>query len=191
MHHASSESRTARLALSGFAHLVFVRAENLSQTLDLLVHAVQHLPHRVDFDLASFETLQGKADGQEFRQLHEQGFVGPYIRRLRRQARKRLLQQVLSRARQLRHFFLEPARSGAAALSCPDAAKSRQRTQNSKNLILGGLREPCATAAGTTNASDSGAGYRPAETARRAGSAPGPTRSCTLARSGTRPAALR
>ena len=85
-----------------FAHFVFMSAENLSQILDFLVHAVEHLANRIDFHFAAFEALQREANRQLFRQLHEHGLIRPGIRRLRRQGRERLLQCVLRAARQLR-----------------------------------------------------------------------------------------
>ncbi len=56
---------------SGVGHLVFVRAENLAEILDFRVHAVEHLPDGIDFDLAAFKTLERKANRQMFGQLHQ------------------------------------------------------------------------------------------------------------------------
>ena len=52
-------------------HLVFVRAQNLAEIFDLSIHAVEHLPHRIDLDLAAFESLQRKANRQMFGQLYK------------------------------------------------------------------------------------------------------------------------
>ena len=56
---------------SGFAHLVFMSPENLSQILDFLVHAVEHLANGVDFDFAAFKPLQRETDRQVFGELHD------------------------------------------------------------------------------------------------------------------------
>ncbi len=81
------------------AHLVFMRAKNLSQILDFLVHAVEHLANGVHFHFAAFEPLQREADGQVFGQLHDHRLVGLGVRRLRRQACECLFQRVLRAAR--------------------------------------------------------------------------------------------
>jgi len=86
MHQASPDKSTARSRYPGpppklfvqnfamglrqearFGHLVFMCAENLSQVLDFLVHAVEHLANRIDFHFAAFEPLQCKAYRQVFR----------------------------------------------------------------------------------------------------------------------------
>src|SRR3989442_109474 len=43
---------------TGFGHLLFVRAENFTEVLDLLIHPVQHLPNGVYLNFAFFVTFQ-------------------------------------------------------------------------------------------------------------------------------------
>jgi hypothetical protein len=78
-----------------------VRAKNLAEILDLLIHAVEHLPDRVDFDFALFEALDGEANRQVLRQLNKDRLIRLRVRCLRGQSRERLLQRVLGAARQL------------------------------------------------------------------------------------------
>ena len=83
----------------GVAHFVFVSTENIPEILDLLIHAVEHLPNRVDFDFAAFESLKRETDGQVLCKLHEYRLIRFFARRLRRQSRQGLFQSILRAAR--------------------------------------------------------------------------------------------
>jgi len=56
---------------SRFGQLVFVLAENLPQFFDFVVHAVQHLPHRIYFDFPAFKFFESETDGKMLCQLHQ------------------------------------------------------------------------------------------------------------------------
>src|SRR6267142_1315812 len=130
----------------GFAHLVFMSAENLSQVLDFLVHAVEHLPNGVDFHFAAFEALQRETDRQVFGQLHDHRLVRLGVRSLRRQACESLFQRILRAARQLRHLLLECTCRGHATLPCGNVPKARQRAENPIDLFFARLAMPAASA---------------------------------------------
>ena len=130
----------------GFAHLVFMSAENLSQVLDFLVHAVEHLAHGIDFDFTAFEPLQRETDRQVFGELHDHGLVRLGVRRLRRQARERLLQHVLRAARQLRHLLLEHTCRSHSTLPRADVPKTSQGAENCEDLIFARLTVPTGSA---------------------------------------------
>src|SRR6266849_6252299 len=126
-------------------------AENLSQVLDFLVHAVEHLANGVDFHFAAFEALQCETDRQVFGQLHDHRLVRLCVRRLRRQAGERLFQRVLRAARQLRHLLLKRTRRGHSTLPRADVPETRQRTQNCVNLFLTRLAAPASATSGSTS----------------------------------------
>ncbi len=68
---------------AGIGHLVFVRAENFAEIIDLLIHAVEHLPHGVYFHFAAFKTFERKADRQMLGEFYQDGFIRLAFRRLR------------------------------------------------------------------------------------------------------------
>ena len=109
----------------GFGHLVFMRAENLAQVFNLLVHAVEHLPDGVDFHFAALEALQSKADCQVLSKLHDHGLIGLRGRCLGRQAGQRLLQRVLRAARKLGHLLLKCSGSSDPALARSNLSETR------------------------------------------------------------------
>src|SRR6266481_9548730 len=129
-----------------------MRAENLPQILDFLVHAVQHLPHGVHFHFAAFEALQRETNCQMLGQLHDHGLIRFRIRRLRRQACQRLFQCVLRAAGQFRHLLLECSGGGHSALTRPHAPETSQRPQNRIDLIFARLSSSASSASGATSA---------------------------------------
>src|SRR6266446_1005191 len=144
-------------------HLVFVRAENLPQVLDFLVHAVEHLAHSVDFHFAALEAFQREPNCQVFSKLHNYGVIRLGTRRLRGQACERLLHHVLRAARQLRHLLLEHTCRGHSTVTCPNAPETRQRAQNRVNFFLARL-----AATHTASAWPSAAAKRPWDASRQA-----------------------
>src|SRR5229473_3520125 len=131
------------------AHLVFMRAEDLSQILDFLVHAVEHLANGVHFHFAAFEPLQREADGQVFGQLHDHRLVRLGVRRLRRQACECLFQRVL--------------RAASPSLSWTESSTQRPDYANS------------ATAGCSRNGSSTATAYAPKVCTRADRSASSPT----------------
>ena len=121
---------------SRVGHLVFVRAENLAEIFDLRVHAVEHLPHGVDFDFTAFKTFECKANRKMLGQFHQDGFIRLAFGRLRCKPGNRALQSVLRGARQLIHLLLELSSRSGATLACADVAEAGQRAQNSIDLIF-------------------------------------------------------
>src|SRR6266403_1765396 len=148
MHHASSESSTARLPLSGTA------PQNFPQILNLLVHVVQHLPHGIDFHFAALESFQRETNREVLGKLHDYGLIRFRIWRLRGQARECLLQHVLCAPGQLRHLLLEHSRRSHAALTCADATETRQRAQNRVNLFLARLTASAPAPSGASPAAE-------------------------------------
>src|SRR6266849_9915845 len=126
-------------------------AENLSQVLDFLVHAVEHLANGVDFHFAAFEALQRETDRQVFGELHDHRLVRLGVRRLRRHARERLLQHILCAPRQLRHLLLKRTRCSHSALPSADMPETRERAQNCVNLFLTRLAAPASASSGSTS----------------------------------------
>src|SRR5256885_1308043 len=58
-----------------FGHLLFVRAENFPEILDLLIHPVQHLPNGVYLNFTFFVTFQREANCEVFGQANEHRLV--------------------------------------------------------------------------------------------------------------------
>ena len=102
---------------SRVGHFIFVRAKNVAETFNLLIHAIEHLADGADFYVAVFELLQCETDGEVFGQLHQHGFIGFGLRGLGRQTCDGLTQRGLRGARQLRNLLLECAGAGNSTLS--------------------------------------------------------------------------
>jgi hypothetical protein len=108
-----------------FGHLVFVRTKNFAEIFNFGVHAVEHLPHGVDFDFAAFKPLQRKANRQMLCQFHENGFVRLAFRSLRRESGDGSPQRVLRGPGQLGHLLLENTSCCSPALPRAYISKTR------------------------------------------------------------------
>src|SRR6202011_4173714 len=54
---------------SRIGHFIFMSTKNVSETFNLLIHAIQHLANGADFYIAMLELLKGEADSEVFGQL--------------------------------------------------------------------------------------------------------------------------
>ena len=86
----------------GVRHLLFVNAEDFSQSVEFRAHLVEHLPHGVHFHVAALVAFERESHGDVFRQLQQRRFVRGFRRRLRRQRRKRLAHRKSRASRQRR-----------------------------------------------------------------------------------------
>src|SRR5579885_391582 len=125
---------------SRFRHFVFVRAEDLAKVFNLLIHAVEHLAHGVDFDFAALVTLERKTDGEVLGELDEYGFVGPAFRRLRGESGQRLPQRVLRPAWQFLDGFLERRGAGGFRKTGASPSKAGQGAQDGQNFVFARVR---------------------------------------------------
>ena len=55
----------------GFAHLVFLNAQDPAQCIHLPAHVLHHLMDGIDLHFAVLEAVQGKADGHVLGGLHK------------------------------------------------------------------------------------------------------------------------
>src|SRR5208283_4662681 len=117
-------------------HLVFVLSQDLSQVLDLLVHAVQHLSHRIHFHFASLKSLHREAYGQVFRQFQQYRLVQFLVFSLLRDSRQCLPQRVLRPRRHLRNLRLKFHRRARRIFTRPQFSKCRQRLQDPEHFFI-------------------------------------------------------
>ena len=123
---------------SPLGHLVFMRAEDVAQVRDFLVHVVQHLPNGIDFHFSAFEALQRKANRQVLGELHQDGFVRLRVGRSRRQRGERLPQQVLGAARHLRHLLLKASWARAqSTFACSHPSEICKRSEYFQDFVFG------------------------------------------------------
>src|SRR5690348_3637130 len=123
---------------SSVGHFVFVSAKNLTKIFDLLVHAIEHLAHGIDFHFAALKSLQSKLDRKMFGQFDEDGFVRLACRGLGCETSDGSPQILLGAARQFRHFFLEYSGSSRSSLPGSDVSETRKRAQYRVYVVLGG-----------------------------------------------------
>src|SRR5258708_6893632 len=157
LRHRSPEDAVQHLPVrfrqnSRFRHFVFVLPQDISQVFDFLVHAVQHLPHRVHLHVPAFELFQGKPDGQVLRQLHQHALIQFFVLPLLGEPRERIPQRLLRLARQLRHLILKFHRGRGWIRARSNAPKRRQRPQDSIDRFV--IRTSKHPAAGTCPFSD-------------------------------------
>ena len=115
-----------------------MRAKDVTETLNLLIHAIKHLANGADFYIAVFELLEGETDGEVFGQLHKHGFIGFGLGGLGRQTCDGLAQCGLRGARQLRDLLLECAGAGNSTLTGSDLTETCERAKNSEHLSFTG-----------------------------------------------------
>src|SRR5690348_7105672 len=139
---------------SSVGHLVFVSAKNLTKIFDLLVHAIEHLAHGIDFHFAALKSLESKLDRQMFGQLHEDGFVRFACRGLGCETSDGSPQILLGAARQFRHLFLEYSGGSRPALPGSHVSETRQGAQYRVYVVFGGPSCAAAAVPGTASATN-------------------------------------
>ncbi len=131
----------------GVAHFVFMGAEDFAQVFDFLIHAVEHLAHGVDCNLAALETLEGEANGKMLGELNQDGLIGSGVGCFRGELGEGLLQNVLSASGQVGKFFVNRVGGACASrASCADLSKIRESREDAVHFRFAGLGDAAAWA---------------------------------------------
>src|SRR6202007_1366331 len=129
------------------SHLFFMRTQNLAEIVDLVVHAIEHHAHGIDFYFSAFKTLQSEADGQMLGKLDENGFVRLVAGSLCGRGCYGLFERLSVCPGELCHLVLESGGRGNSSLAFSDTPETGEGAEYPKNLVFGSLTvfaAPCS-----------------------------------------------
>ena len=104
-----------------------------------MVHAIQHLPHRVYFRFATFEFLEREADGKMLCELHQHCLIQLFVLALFGKPGQRVSQSVLRTRRHPRHLVLKLQRGCRWVLSSCHLPEAGKGMQDTVDIFLAGL----------------------------------------------------